>query len=866
MIVSINLSFLFAQEIEERDSFIAAKKAYDGASYAVSIDLLKRFINNFPKSKALPEAKLYLGQCLFNVDKFIEARDVLTELENSSIPYGIEDRLLFWMGQVYLKVDDFSKAADYFNKIMKIHPDSNLVFSAKLQLGWILVQGNKLEEAKTLFDSLSEAQDATIKEEAQFNKGELQFQTKDYSGALSTFKVFSGVFTGSPRLAEAYFYMAESSYYMNNLEEAVDYYSAALEKSNDSAIKAMSLQGIGWSYLNLNKLKEAESAFLRIGEFIDNDFNKGSLFFGKATLCSRLKQFDKAVSYYDELINTYPESEMFLQSLLGRAECLNDLARFDEAVTAYKKFVDICSKEKNEQAADLLEKARYNLGFIYLRVNDFNSAISEFKEIASLSNNKELRLSALYQIAQSYYDIKDFDKAIELYYQILQEYPDNTYNDYVLYQLGLLQLESNQINAAMQSFKRFNKDFTSSEFLDDINYYLGYAYFLNSELDIACEQLQKFTNVFSDSIYMDKATYLLGVSFYNRGMYKEAISNFENVMKGFRQNSDLVEKAEYEIANAFYQLGDREIAVRRLNQFINTHPKSDIAPSVIFWLGQYYHQDLQYDLARRNFEMLVRMYPKHDLSQSAKYEIGLIFVSEQKYTDAIQTFERLLEVCNQDGLKAKTILAIGDLLSSNGQVEEAIKYYSELVQMISSDRMVSQVIKETEEKNKLIRNTIEYREKKIIAENESLDDNVDIGDEDSHASVIKFIKLACIRLGDIYKDNKNFTEAINIYNQALNLPFKKDNAQIQFKIAELLEERDGLGSALEPYSNIAYNFEEDKIWIAKGLLRSARIYEDKGEWQKAEDTYDEIINFDIPESKYAQERLNIIKKQLKSGK
>jgi len=55
----------FGQEAKERDMFLAAKEAYDLGSYSVSLDLLNKFIAQFPGSKAMPEAQLYLSQCLF---------------------------------------------------------------------------------------------------------------------------------------------------------------------------------------------------------------------------------------------------------------------------------------------------------------------------------------------------------------------------------------------------------------------------------------------------------------------------------------------------------------------------------------------------------------------------------------------------------------------------------------------------------------------------------------------------------------------------------------------------------------------------------------------------------------------------------
>ena len=101
-----------------------AEEAYQQGSYGVSLDLFKRFIKDYHRSKLIYEAQLYVGQCLFQQDNFIEARDILTKLEDSYFPFTIEDRLLFWLGQVYLKVDDFPKATEYLEKLINTYPNT----------------------------------------------------------------------------------------------------------------------------------------------------------------------------------------------------------------------------------------------------------------------------------------------------------------------------------------------------------------------------------------------------------------------------------------------------------------------------------------------------------------------------------------------------------------------------------------------------------------------------------------------------------------------------------------------------------------------------------------------------------------------
>lgn len=857
LVLSISI-LSFAQDVSERDAFLEAKDIYDEGSYSLSIDMFKRFIERFPNSKAVPEAKLYLAQSFFQENKFMEAHDILTKLEQEYVSYGIEDRLLFWLGQIYLKVKDLDQAAEYFGKLITMHPNSSLLYSAKMQLGWIFLQEGRIEEAKGTFDTLAESEDAVIQEEAQFRRGELQFQTKDYNGALNTFKTFAKLFSDSEYLANAYFYMAEASFYLNDFQNAIDYYIKSLEKSDSELIKAESLQGIGWSHLNEGRLQEAEDAFSQMDNFIKEDFNKESLFLGKATLFSRLGRLEESLNYYNKLIELYPQSEMLIQAQLGYAECLSGLSRFEEAVKLYKEIIARTSGQDSERIKELAFRAHYNLGVAYFETGNFDLAIPELNEAVALSSNNETSLNLLYHIAEAYQNAEEFDKAIEIYHRLLKDYPDNSYNDYVLYQLGICQLKANQIETAVLTFKKFNEDFPQSEFIDDVNYYLCYAYYISDQLEMAAHQLGRFLKAFSDSVYTDKASYLLAVSFYRRGLLNEALYHFERIQIEFKHNKDLLDKAEYEIANILYQLGEEEQAVKRFRQFVNSSSRSEIAPNVIFWLGQYFKEKMEYETSRRNFEMLVRMHPNHKLAEEAKYQIGLTFLAEEKFDNALHMFERLLELSEQEELKAKTMLIIGDLLLQEDRKKEAVVAYNELTQLISSNNIDTKV-RQIKKESSFMTNALEHKEDLFkVKEGVSKGGEQRQGDD----SVVQFVKLAYTKLGDIYKEDGNFVEAISYYEQALRFPLDESSAQIQFKIAETLEQDDKLDDALGKYANIDYNYEQDKVWIVKGLLRSARIYEDRGEWRAAIKPYERISDYNVPESKYAKEKLIAIKKQL----
>jgi len=798
---------LSAEGAEDYDAFLVAKKAYEDGFYGASLDLLNRFIINYPQSKYYYEVKLYTALCHYQKEDFIKARNILSELEKYTLPVGVRDRLLFWLGQIYFRGKDFKHSIEYFEKLVKDYPDSYLIPNAKIQLGWSLFLDSRFKDAAFIFDSLVDSEELAVQEEALFEKGEALYQLKDYESVVKNFMIFVDVFPESKRLAKAFFYIGESNFYLNKFVEAVKFYEKAIEAGDDESLKNMARQGLGWAYLEQKELDKSKDAFSEIDASNNLNSNTSGFLFGQAILHFRLDMFEESLAYYDQLINSYPDSDVMVQAYFGKAECLDNLERYDGAIESYRKVLEINSKQtKDEDIREIVDRASYNLAWAYLKKGDFKSAIEEFRNVVSLSEDKTVKLSALCQIGDVYQDAKEYDKAIQIYDQILKDNPDSPYSDYVQFQLGYVLLKTEQIDSAILAFRSLNKNFSSSSLLDDANFYLGYGYFQKGDFHNSMNQLQTFLKAFPNSVYKDRASYLLGVSYYNLEKYKEAIGVFERIIKQFSHDADLVEKAEYDIADSLFQMGYEKKAIKRFNRFIDKYKDSGMSQDIIFWLGQHYYRKDKFNESRKYFERIVRMFPEHDLAKKAQYEIGMTFFEEKNYNRAIRYFKELISQDSDTDIKVKAILAMGDLFLEQNKEDEAIEMYEDLMQNKSD-----------------------------------------------------LSKIGFLRLADLYKNKREYGKAIEFYEKAKKTMEKESYAAIQFEIAECFEEQHDFDAAVEAYLGIPYLHDSDTVWVIKGLLRSARIYEDKENWEEAIKIYQKVTTYSVAEAKFAQEKVNFLK-------
>lgn len=62
------------------------------------------------------------------------ARDRLQEVIETYPEFSRMDEVLYWMGELNLKLDKKEQAADYFSKMLKVYPESELAKKARARL------------------------------------------------------------------------------------------------------------------------------------------------------------------------------------------------------------------------------------------------------------------------------------------------------------------------------------------------------------------------------------------------------------------------------------------------------------------------------------------------------------------------------------------------------------------------------------------------------------------------------------------------------------------------------------------------------------------------------------------------------------
>ena len=110
----------------EEDSFYVAQKAFFDGFYQASITLFEKFIQDFPDSKNIGRAKLYIAKAYYFQKKYLSSLQILKELLVSEDSKDFVDEIYYWLSQIYLEGKNYTQALEYAQKIIKEFENSSL--------------------------------------------------------------------------------------------------------------------------------------------------------------------------------------------------------------------------------------------------------------------------------------------------------------------------------------------------------------------------------------------------------------------------------------------------------------------------------------------------------------------------------------------------------------------------------------------------------------------------------------------------------------------------------------------------------------------------------------------------------------------
>ncbi len=549
-----------------------------------------------------------VGDSYYKKKKYDEAIPYL-EIQYDEGKTTLEEH--YRLAYAYYMVEDYNRAIKFFASVSRIHDE--LGQNAMYYMGDSYEKLDKKSYAQNAYKEASELDfDKDIQEDALFKFAQLAYELSlnPYDEAIEAFQKYLATYPDSPRAEDAYQYLI-------NVYMTTKNYKAALE----------SLEKVDKSDLRLQRAYQM-IVYNRAVELYSNN------------------QYDEAVTHFKK-VKQYPLDKQ-LNSLAWYwiAEVEFYRGRYPQAKVYYNKFI----KEPGSYDTEYFGVAHYNIAYTYLKDQDFESALEEFRQYIARPDKDEVRVNDAYlRIADAYF-MKNSnldDKEALKYYQ-----------------------RSIDMNLAFQDYAHFKKGITYG--------YLG-------EPDKKIKELKNILSYYSSSIHLIEAKYEIGEAYRVQNDYPNAIEYYLKVSEQ-HSNNILAKPALLNLGHLFTETNQLNKAIDSYMEVLESNPNPSQCKDAVFGLKDVYVKRDQLD----RWENVVKQYNCIGGTQ-ATYDSTYFVESVNRYylegncEKILVNADKYLEKYPNGFYKSHALSYKADCLYESDKKDEALVYYERLLEMPQSE-------------------------------------------------------------------------------------------------------------------------------------------------------------------------------------
>jgi TolA-binding protein len=763
----------------------------------------------------------------------------------------------------------YQLAFSEFQKFIKNYPESKFVEEAHFFSAESMFKLGDYDSAlKIYMGFLVEFPTTRFKDRVNFRIGEIYLKKGNQNIAIEKFK--NAIETSSDKLliSHSAYYLGEIYFERRDFNNALRYYKLSFEADTSSDVAPFSLFSIALIYQQQGRFKEAVEHYKNlIGKFgklklkVINDakLNLIDCFY-------RTGDYYELVNFARAILSEGFEDEKILFAL---AEGYYSIGLLDSAKFYYDKYLERFPK------GNYLKHSLYSIGWIYIKKNDYPSAIQIFDSLSK--GDDEIAKSSFLLLAQVKKTSGDTAGAISTYKNFLAKYQD--YSNYYVranYELGLIYFAKGDYDSAIVFLEKIHIDDTSAvkvkalellaqSYLRRGDYLRGASTFsmLRTELNIlnsdnlfsegvawmqggkydeAIKVFNEFLSKFPNDKNSHWAIFYLGELHYKIGDYKNARGYYLELLNRF-PNSPNIEGAIYSIAWTYFKEGNYNESAKQFEKFLSKYPTGKRALDARLRLADSYFMMKNYKSAEANYLSFVRLFENQDGADYAYFQLSQIYLRQRQLMRSIEMLNLLLKKFPNSTLAPTAKYQIGWIYFQDKNYSPAISHFREVVEKYPQSEVAPKALYgigdayynmgkyelaisayleviEKYPESKYAVDAITGIQYSLSAQgkNPNLVDEFIVKSKNP-----EFSQLALIKKAEFQVSQGNYENAINIYKKFVaNYPESKVLPDVIYKIGETYELWGKSVDAVEVYKNLIATFPLNHN-SQRALVRLARI-------------------------------------------
>lgn len=470
-----------------------------------------------------------------------------------------------------------------------------------------------------------------------FNLANYYFKNKDYSNALLAFAKTDATQLSAEELSDFNFKSGYCYFVQQDYTNAKKFFYEAISKeSKYSAPATYYYAHIAYTEKNYETALKAFSKLLN-----DENYSKIAPYY-MVQIYYYQQKYDEIIALAPALLDSTGNSKRAPEVARIAAEAYYHTERYEEAIPFIEMYL-----QKN--TAPLTREDYYMIAYTYFKVNNYNTAIDNFKKISTAENDSLSQL-VYYHLAQCYMNTDQKQFAMNMFASAYKMDFDKEVQENAMFSYAKLTYETayNPYNEAVNVFNEYIQKYPESGKLDEAYEYLSNIYLTTKNYKDALSSLDKIKKRDSklNQAYQ-KIAYLRGIELFNNGELNEAISMFSMSNK-YPLNPDFEIQSYYWTAEAYYRLEKYDSAIINYQLLQATREAFGTEPYInsYYGLGYSYFKKASYSSALTNFKNFLAdaktAEPK--IVNDAYNRAGDCYFMNKDFASAIENYDKSIQM------------------------------------------------------------------------------------------------------------------------------------------------------------------------------------------------------------------------------
>lgn len=728
------------------------------------------------------EMRQLVGHSYFQKKQYDKAIPYLQEYVNKSKKVSRQD--LYELSYSYYQTGNLTRAIDGFKQLGG--KEDSLAQNSMYLLGDAYLKTNQKANARNAFlfcaaNSSNEKQ----KEISQFNYGKLSFELGYQDVALNELQKFIQKYPRSEYSTEAKDLLVNVLANTSNYQDAITLISQMKNPSPTAKqVYPRILYGRATELINDGHLDEARQLLDAAEKSAGNTAILPLVQFWKGELAYRSNNIDDAIRYYFDYLRSGMVSGDVTPS-----------------------------------------NAKYNLGYCFLKKENYNQATGFFEEIVKTPkiNSPALEQDAYIRTADCYYMNRDYKRAESMYDKVLNySWPSS---DYATFQKAMIEGVSSG-KKKIDLLSSMSRKFPASSLRPDANMEIASTYLANEQYQEAVPFLKNVVNDPNSSL-KPRAHLRLGIAYYNLGNNNEALKQYSTLLEKF-PNSPEAESALDNAKTIYVEEGRTAEYVdfsKKLGREISATQEDELA----YQEAEVQFNNGNFPAAVQKFENYLEKFPSGKYSLEALYYKSEIYLNQKNFAKAVEGYQTLADrVPHKFGEKSLLQAARINFFELKNY-ENAEKYFLKLKDFASNQESRMEAMRG------LLRSQFQLKKwGEAVANAKDLLAEKAAGTDDRILANMAIAKSAQL--------SNDCETAITNYRTVASLSKAAYGAEARYEIANCFFSQNKLNDAEKAAFEVIKKSGSYEEWVTKSYILLGDIYYKEKDYFNAKATYKSVVD------------------------